>query len=300
MTNETRMILEDSYLIERGILVNFSKFKSDNAKEIKYVFDCPEYEELKTKYNLVKIAGKGDNFTKAKRLLLHFTPRMNHDPYYDNHVEANALALLEFCYDKPENGINCKNKSKILAECCLALGIPARRVFIMPFSPYDTDNHVVNEIYDDTREKWVMMDPTTGGMFVDENRTPLSLIEMREHFAKNQFITFLQGNSRTKDLKAYEEKNIYVNWYVCKNSFYYMIDQYQEFGENHQERLYFVPEGYSVAENKKMNCEYRIEALEGVSPELQEASKKNLELAKSMAEPVATDIRKMLTKPCLN
>ena len=170
----------------------------------------------------------------------------------------------------------------------------------MPFSPYDTDNHVVNEIYDDTREKWVMMDPTTGGMFVDENRTPLSLIEMREHFAKNQFITFLQGNSRTKDLKAYEEKNIYVNWYVCKNSFYYMIDQYQEFGENHQERLYFVPEGYSVAENKKMNCEYRIEALEGVSPELQEASQKNLELAKSMAEPVATDIRKMLTKPCLN
>ena len=74
--------------------------------------------------------------------------------------------------------IQGKNKSKILAECCLALGIPARRVFIMPFSPYDTDNHVVNEIYDDTREKWVMMDPTTGGMFVDENRTPLSLIEM--------------------------------------------------------------------------------------------------------------------------
>lgn len=42
---------------------------------------------------------------------------------YDNHIPCDALHLLEFSYEQPDHGINCRNKSKILAECCLALGI---------------------------------------------------------------------------------------------------------------------------------------------------------------------------------
>ena len=48
----------------------------------------------------------------------------------------------------------------------------------MPYSPYDFDNHVVVEIYD---KKWIMLDPTIDGIFIDENRTPLSLLEIREN-----------------------------------------------------------------------------------------------------------------------
>ena len=83
------------------------------------------------------------------------------------------------------------NKSKILVECCLALGIYARRVSIMPFSPYDLDNHVVTEIYDRTLKKWIMLDPTTDGYFVDDASTALSLLEMRNKFANAEFITFV-------------------------------------------------------------------------------------------------------------
>ena len=42
----------------------------------------------------------------------------------------------------------------------LALGIYARKVWIMPNSGYDSDCHVVNEVWDSTLNKWVMLDIT--------------------------------------------------------------------------------------------------------------------------------------------
>lgn len=67
--------------------------------------------------------------------------RLKHQSDYNNHVPCNSLDLLAYCFEKPDVGINCLNKAKILAECCLALGIYARRRGGMPCSPYDGDNH---------------------------------------------------------------------------------------------------------------------------------------------------------------
>ncbi len=224
---------------------------------------------------------------------------MTHEPMYDNHVECNALALLDYCYENPEHGINCLNKSKVLSECCLALGIPARRVSIMPFSPYDMDNHVVTEIYDDTRKKWVMMDPTTGGMFVDEKKTPLSLLEMRERFAGNRFITFIPASSRTRDLEALEKKHLYDNWYICKNLFYLNVEKYQKFGERKDDWMVFVPKGYSINENKIANLKYRRDVAAKQYPQMKEWAEKQLKGAEQMSEPEAIDISALTQAPDL-
>ena len=66
---------------------------------------------------------------------------------------------LDYSLDKPEQGINCLNKAKILEEVCLALGIYARRVRFLPYSPFDFDCHVVTEIYDRSQEKVVYAGP---------------------------------------------------------------------------------------------------------------------------------------------
>ncbi len=80
----------------------------------------------------------------------------------------------------------------------MSLGIYARRVKIMPYSPYDFDNHVVVEIYD---KKWIMLDPTTDGIFIDENRTPLSLLEIREKLANDKFVAYVKPKDKLVDLK---------------------------------------------------------------------------------------------------
>lgn len=218
------------YDIYCGILKNNETFGIGRADKVEYHFDCPEYEELKQRYHLEKIAGKGSDFVRSVRLLHHLAPRLKHMSNYDNHIPCNSLALLEYCYKKEDVGINCLNKSKILEECCLALGIYARRVGIMPYSCYDLDNHVVTEIFDRKKQKWVMLDCTSGGYFIDESGTPLSCLEIREHMKDQKPCSMVFARQKRTDMDWLFRKNLWVNSYFAKNMFYFTVDKSSAFG----------------------------------------------------------------------
>ena len=294
---EMQEIAQQMLNVYSGMLFHNQDFEAGNDEDIIYEFDCPEFKELRTKYNLVEIAGKGSDFVRAKRLLHYLAPRLTHSSWYDNHIECNALRLLEYSLDNPEQGINCLNKSKILVECCLALGIYARRVSIMPFSPYDFDNHVVAEIYDRTLEKWIMLDPTTDGYFIDETKTPLSLLEMRSKFANAEFATYVHSTASLKDIHSLRTKRMDTNMYICKNLFYFRVEQYSTFGEK-KSYLYFVPLHYSIKKTEQANLKYRIDNL----PTEHEAFRKKLEervpMLEQSQEPARTNIQVMQKKPC--
>lgn len=280
-----------------GILFHHQEFESGTTEENIYEFECPEFEELRNKYNLVKVAGKGSDFIRAKRLLHHLAPRLTHSSWYDNHIECNALRLLEYSLDNPEHGINCLNKAKILVECCMALGIYARRVRIMPYSPYDFDNHVVVEIYDRILEKWIMLDPTTDGYFIDETQTPLSLLEMRSKFAKAEFVTFVLSTDSLKDIHKLRAKHIDTNMYICKNLFYFQVEQYSTFGEK-DNYLYFVPLHFSIKQASQANLKYRIEHLPAKYEDIRKELEKRIAKLEQYQEPQRIDIQVMQKKPC--
>lgn len=261
MKKEQEQYLKQSLLnVYQGILFNYDLSYQETNDIIKYKFDCPSYSEIVKKYNIDKIIGKGSDFIKCKRLLHYLATRLTHSSFYDNHVPCNALDLLAYSLNNPEHGINCLNKAKILVECLLAVGIKARRVSLMPFSPYDMDNHVVVEAYLKELNKWVMLDPTLDGYFINEDKTPLSILEIRERFANDLFLTFTCCMSRNKDLKKLQNKYLDVNSYICKNMFYFMIEKEQRFGECND--LYIIaPRDYKINKNKIMNCDYRINNL---------------------------------------
>lgn len=279
-----------------GILFHYQEFESGNADEIIYEFDCPEYEELRNKYDLVKIAGKGSDFIRAKRLLHYLAPRLTHSSWYDNHIECNALRLLEYSLNNPEQGINCLNKSKILVECCMALGIFARRVIIMPFSPYDFDNHVVAEIYDRTLQKWIMLDPTTDGYFIDDTKTPLSLLEMRSKFANAEFITFVLSTDSLRDIQKLRAKYLDTNMYICKNLFYFQIEQFSTFGVKNN-FLQFVPLHYSVKKTKQANLKYRLDNLPAECEDFRKELEESVPRLEQSQEPLRTDVESMQKTP---
>lgn len=279
-----------------GILFNNQTFDEGNNDEITYNFECPEFETLKEKYNLEEIAGKGSDFKKAKRLLHYLAPRLTHSSWYDNHVPCNALDLLEYSLNNPEQGINCLNKSKILEECCLALGIYARRVRIMPYSPYDFDNHVVTEIYDRNAQKWIMLDPTTDGFFVDENGTPLSLLELRDKFANVEFVTYVKSTDRLKDLNKLKDKYVEENAYICKNLFFFYIDRDSTFGTTGKS-LAFVPTNYSVKSKLIANVKYRIKNLPEEYKELIPNLETKAEELQHSEEESRTNIDSMIKTP---
>jgi hypothetical protein len=272
--------------IYSGILFNNRDFGSGKREKIAYVFDCPEYKTLMEKYHIEQIAGEGTAFQRAERLLHWMSPRLKHKPDYDNHVPMNALDLLDYSLDRPENGMNCRNKSVILTECCLALGIYARRVYIMPYSPYDMDNHVVAEIYDPELEKWVMLDPTTDGIFFNGQGAPLSLLELRERFAAHKPAAFT-GSEKEEEMNAY----------IAKNLFRFMVDGDNGFGLADKRTLYVTPAGYRVKENQLAAMEYRLGEIPPDAMRLQKLFADMLERAREKPEPEAWDISMMEGKP---
>ena len=177
------------YIMEAGILRNNLEFHEGADYELQYDFSHENYETLKNKYKIASTAKDGTEFERALRLMDEYAPRLKHKSDYDNHIPINALDLLEYSLDNKKHGINCRAKAQILNEMCLSLGIYSRKVWIMPYSGYDNDCHVVNEVWDSLRCKWVMLDITNNEYWVDENNTPLSVLEIRSKAALNEFCT---------------------------------------------------------------------------------------------------------------
>ncbi len=232
-------------ILETGILQNHLEFRHGTDYEIAYHFQNEEYPILLEKYDLERIAGEGTELERALNLMNEFGPRLSHQGDFDNTVEMNALSLLEYSLDKSDCGINCRNKAQILNEMCLALGIYARKVWIMPNSIYDGECHVVNEIWDTTLEKWVMLDITNNQYWVDAEGTPLSVLEVRELGAKQEFCTPVFPGQELNDLEKVLNDNYGIYLYFMKNLVYMVYCDTQTVGES--EILYYLlPENLAL------------------------------------------------------
>ena len=237
--------------IYKGILFNNCDFYNGINDKLTYDFACPQYAILKEKYKLKDIAKQGSELEKAIRLLSFFAPQITHKGDFQNNIGCNAIALLDYCLDKPEKGINCLNKSKILQECCLALGIYARRIWLMPYSPYDTDNHVVIEIYDFDLSKWIMLDMTSNGYFVNSAGLPLSALETRYNFATNAFCEFIKASESHDNFFAdMQTECLYYKQYFAKNLCYLFAELQNGFGNN-KKRIAFAPKNFDLVKNLK-------------------------------------------------
>lgn len=226
------------YNMESGIIYNCLEFHEGQAYKLNYDFSNQAYGELRDKHNLVEIAQTGNEFGKAKNLMNEFSNRLTHKSNYDNHIETNALALLNYSLDNKKYGINCRAKSQILNEMCLSLGIYARKVWIMPISIYDSDCHVVNEIWDSSLHKWIMFDITSNMYWVDENGNPLSILEIRDKIANQDFCTPVNPGDNLKDLKKSLNNNFDNFLYIAKNMvFMQYCDTYTT---NESEKSYFL------------------------------------------------------------
>ncbi len=279
-----------------GILNNYPDFSEEADAHLTYDFSAGEWEELNSRYQLERIAKGGTSFEKAGRLMHYFAPRLTHCSFYGNHVECNALQLLAYSLENREHGINCLNKAKILSECCLTLGIYARRVFIHPFSPFDFDSHVVCEIYDECLNKWVMLDPTTDGYFVDENRMPLSVYEIRTGFLSSRFQTFVASNGRTRDLQKAALRNENINLYLLKNCFRISFEPYNGFGKK-DGSVCLVPKNYSVCKNERLNHRFRVEQMPEEYRHLLGAQEKYLRETNHNEEPTAYTVSSLYASP---
>lgn len=223
---------------------------------IRYLLDT-DYSELSAAYKLNDIAGNKSDFDKALNLLNWISSNIYHYGSYDNHVTNTAMELFKYALGKGEkNGINCRSLSIALTECLLAIGIKARTVYIMPFSPYDFDNHVVCEAWIAELDKWVMLDPTYN-LYATHNNVPLSILELRSLLAQQEEINFnAEANYNRTPINKEE-----ILTYYAKDLFSFVICDVQ--GSNSESMsgkriISITPCGYDVKKSTLANIDFRI------------------------------------------
>ena len=297
MNRREREEVDNNFLqVYCGALYNFQTFQHGEPFSCSFDFDDPLYDELKAKYPIEAVAGRGGDFERALRLARWLSPNLMHRGDYElsddrRTIPQNALSLLEFSFGKPENGINCVAKSLILTACCLALGIYARRVSLYPASPYDGDNHVVTEIYDRKRGKWIMLDASVNG-YVSDGKQPLSVLEMREKFAKMLPVSVVFPRQNPKNIDLLSRRNHEINTYYAKNLFYLTVEL-NSTPEGGREECHLIPEGFDVCARLKQNANHLLHLVEDMG-----ADEDTLKACRSFRE-YAEAFRSRLGSPAL-
>ena len=224
---------EEIKIMELGVINAHESFREGEDYSFIYDLDNEEYPELLSKYNVAEIAGNGSEFEKALNLMNEYSGRLRHSCSLAIEPEnMNALYLLDYCLDRKDRGIYCRAKAQILNEMCLALGIYARKAWINPISRYDSDCHVVNEVWDSTYRKWIMLDITNNTYWIDKDKTPLSILEIRDLLAKDEFCTPVLAPDDLSDPEKLLKKNIGNYLYIAKNMVYMYYPDKATVGES--------------------------------------------------------------------
>lgn len=240
-----------------GILKMMEDFRDDGKDiTIRYLLDA-DYKDLCATYKLKENAGSKADFDKAINLLNWISSNVYHYGNYDNHVTNTAMELLEYAFGKGEKyGINCRSLSLALTECLLAIGIKARTIYIMPFSPYDFDNHVVCEAWICELDKWVMLDPTNN-LYATFNNVPLNILELRGLLANQEEVIYnIEANYNGTPINKDE-----ISTYYAKDLFRFMISDIQGTNSENIEGIRLInitPCGYDVKKYTLANIDFRI------------------------------------------
>lgn len=240
-----------------GIIKMMDEFRDDGKDiSIRYLLDA-DYKYLCATYKLKEIAGSKADFDKAFNLLNWISSNIYHCGSYDNHVTNTAMELLDYAFGKGEKyGINCRSLSLALTECLLAIGIKARTIYIMPFSPYDFDNHVVCEAWIGELNKWVMLDPTYN-LYAAFNNVPLNIHELRGLLANQEEVIYNnEANYNGTPINKDE-----ISTYYAKDLFRFMICDIQGTNSENMDGRRFInisPCGYDVKKCTLANIDYRI------------------------------------------
>ena len=263
------------YFLLSGALAVFSNFKgNDSHVEFTYDFHAKEFEKLREKYKIQNVAGKGSEIEKVVNLMRWCNQNVLHNGGTKDveFIPKNSLAILDYSFGKGrEFGVYCRLQAIVFTECCLALGMKARILHCLPFSPYDFDSHVVSMVYIEQLKKWIMVDPGNNLFFLNENNEILSPLEVRERLAKHLYIACnVEDDSYKK--------------YMTKNMFYFKSLQHNTFGSDlleEQNTIYCTPDGLDVLGREIAYCEY---AIKNAPVHLVEDWKKHLVAAKEKSD----------------
>ena len=152
--------------------------------------DLPAAARLRKRFRLQEIAGDGTDFQRARRLMNWVRGRWNHG--YDHAcVDDQGDALKLIAAGAKGKRFSCGNYAATFVQCCLCVGLPARRLSIrrketdFPHGCQGNHGHVVSEAYCRDLGKWVLLDADLNA-FYKVDGTPASALELHRSWHRHR------------------------------------------------------------------------------------------------------------------
>ena len=244
----------------------FDPLPDERAPSFQYEFSHPELNRLREKYQLDRIAGAGDEWSKALNLMKWITEHVGYKaditsalPEVCKTLPMNSIGLLEYSFDKGQDyGINCYMHSIVLTEACLSLGLKSRIVSLNPLNPYDYDNHLVNVVWCTKFSKWVMVDSSYNGYLCDAGGEILNPWEVRDLLCRHKTIVC------NEELAYNGVKNNSEDYlrYLAKNLFYLHSPSFSGFNStttSEKPWLTLIPKHFDACKREAYNMKWRTE-----------------------------------------
>ena len=221
--------------------------KDTTAFEMKIIQDTVRAKEIRDYFQLDKLYdADADTWTKALAIGKFVASNIPHENQKVEPEHRNAIDLWEYTKNVAP-AFNCRLHSILTFELMLAAGLDARYVTCMPGDRYDTDCHVMNEVWLPELGKWAMIDSDMGGNYAsDLDDTPLSLREIREHYISGEAIQYHPGfkkaSTKVNEHYSYMAKNTY--WFNCWETLSYYQEDAENRGREAGRQINLVPAGY--------------------------------------------------------
>lgn len=210
----TQVKYAKSYL---DILKEASEYNyEDNRKINPYSYkktDDPDLMNIKNKYNLDSVAGKGDELSKIINILLWVNKSFKHDGTKDAPSYTNMTDLMSKTYLNIENTLHCGAMAWVLVDCYFSLGITAKQVVCFPKDSADFECHSTVAVFSNQMNKWLFMDPTNGVYIKNDKNELLSFEEFRKSLIEGKAIII---NDEAKNNSEFVNDH-YLSWYMPKN-----------------------------------------------------------------------------------
>lgn len=191
--------------------------------------------ELRTAYELERVAGDGDELSRIVNLLRWAHQSLRHNGGVGVQPE-NSLAILRH-HQQTSSGVNCVMMAIVLNEAYLATGFRSRVIHGNGRDwVFNGEWHTFNAVYSNTLNKWLFVDPMNQAYFTDDRGTPLSVAEVRGHLRQDAPL-YLNADADYNGQPVNAEDYLH---YLSKNLYRFSASLHSAFGNYW---LFHLPEG---------------------------------------------------------
>ena len=191
-----------------------------NKKEYEAEIGFEKFEEdlyldgFKKDYKLERFVSKNEEKT-TRNIVRWVYEKMLFSKYQEGTINyKNSTDMLIYAKNNKVK-LNCFCHAYILRDALQSVGIMTRMVYCLPINCEYFCNHVVVEYKDNSRCRWVLVDPTYNVFFSDDEGNLLNLIEFRQSIIRGEKIKLINNNRFRKEGEMTENDTIaYMNMIV--------------------------------------------------------------------------------------